>query len=334
MTDRYPVQEVVQIGVEGTIGTAVAPTRQFASIGIELDTALEVDEFGPMGQLTQTIVAPRQEWATGSVTGTPTYTEIVYVLSNVLGAATITTPSGATNRRLWSWNPSATTPWTPKTWTIRRGVVGGGAVADEASYGLMSGLNLSFSRTATPEIGGDLFARRIDYAATMASSGVTTPTLIPMLPAEGDVYLDTTGAGLGGTQLTRDFAVTFTLSDLFGPIWPINSSLTSFAAHGVQKPTIEGTLVLGNDSVGRGLVTQMRAGTPVFIRYKATSGTMIEASDPYTFTIDFAGMVISAPTRGDQDGLLSTLEWTFRVVSDATWGSFMRVAVETSLTGL
>lgn len=332
MPDRYPVSEVVQVGIESTAGTAVAPTKQFAGLNVELDTALEYDEFGPMGQLTNTIVAPRQEWATGALSGFPTYTEIVYPLSNVFGAATITTPTGATLRRLWSWNPSASTPWTPKTWTIRRGV--SGDTAEEANYGLLSGLNMLFSRTAAPEIGGDLFARRLDYAASLASTGVTVPTNVPMLPAEGNVYLDATGAGIGVTQLLRDFSFEFSIADLFGPIWPINSSLTSFAAHGVQKPTIEAKLVLGNDTAGRALVTNMRAGTAVFIRYKSTSGQMIEAAAPYTFTVDLACMCVAAPARGDQDGLLSTLEWTFRVVSDATWASWIRIAVENNLAAL
>lgn len=332
MADRYPVSEVVQVGVESTAGTAVAPTKQFAGLNIELDSELEVDEFGPMGQLTQTIVAPRQEWSTGELSGYPTYTEIVYPLSNVFGAAVITTPSGATNRRLWSWNPSASTPWTPKTWTVRRGV--SDDTAEEASYALLSGLTLSFSRRSAPEIGGDLFARRLDYAATLAATGVTVPTNVPMLPAEGSVYLDTTGAGIGVTKLLRDFLLEFSITDLFGPIWPINASLTSFAAHGVQKPTIEAKLTLGNDAVGRGLVTNMRAGTAVFIRYQAVSASMIEASDPYKFTLDMACMVVEAPARADEDGLLSTLEWTFRVVSDATWASWIRIAVENNLSAL
>jgi hypothetical protein len=330
--DRYPVSEVVQVGVESTAGTAVAPTKQFAGLDVQLDTALEYDEFGPAGQLTNTIVAPRQEWSTGSLSGYPTYTEIVYPLSNVFGAAVITTPTGATNRRLWSWNPSASTPWTPKTWTIRRGVPSD--TAEEANYALLSGLNLEFARRSAPSIGGDLFARRLDYAAALATTGVTVPTNVPMLPAEGSVYLDSAGAGLGVTKLLRDFMLSFSISDLFGPIWPINASLSSFAAHGVQKPTIEAHLTLGNDAVGRALVTNMRAGTPVFVRYQAVSGQMIESTDPYKFTLDMALMCVDAPSRADEDGLLSTLEWTFRVVSDATWGSWVRIAVENNLSSL
>jgi hypothetical protein len=332
MPDRYPVSEVVQVGIEATPGVAVVPTKQFAGLDVQFDTAIEYDEFGPMGQLTQTIVAPRQESAAGALSGFPTYNEIVYPLSNVFGAAAITTPTGMTTGHRWAWNPSASTPWQPITWTIRRGVPGD--TAEETNYGLLSGFNISFSRTATPTIGGDLFARRLDYAAAIAVSGVTVPPNVPMLPAEGSVYLDPIGASLGTTKLLRDFSLEFSIADLFGPIWPINASLPSFAAHGVQKPTIQAVLRLGNDAAGRALISNMRAGTPVFIRYQAVSGQMIEGAFPYRFQLDMACMCVQAPARGDENGLLSTLEWTFRVVSDATWGSWVRIEVDNALSVL
>ncbi len=92
--------------------------------------------------------------------------------------------------------------------------------------------------------------------------------------------------------------------------------------------------MLGNDTAGRALVANMRAGTAVFIRYNSTSGQMITSVTPYQFTLDMACMCVAAPARGDEDGLLSTLEWTFRVVSDPTWASWIRIAVENNLTGL
>jgi hypothetical protein len=331
LADRYPVSEKVQIGIESTIGTNVAPTIELQGLNVELDTALEVDEFGPMGMIPQTLVAPRQEWSTGALSGYPTYTEIHYALANLLGAATITTPSGAV--RQWVWTPDESTPWTPKSWTIRRGVPGG--TAEEAGYGLLSGLNMSFSRTSTPEIGGDMFARRLDYAATLATTGLTSPTLVPILPSEGDIWLDPSGATLGTTKLLRDFSFSWSISDLLGPIWPINSSFNSFAAHGVQKPTLEATLRMGNDAAGIGPVTNMRAGSSTFVRYKATSGTVVPTTaTPYSLQIDMALKVAGAPARGDEDGLLSTLEWTFRNVYDATWDAWLKCTLITGATGL
>jgi hypothetical protein len=330
MADRFVVSEVQQIGVESTAGTAVAPTKQLNGLSIELDTALEVDEFGPAGMLPNTIVAPRQEWASGALSGYPTYTELPYVFSNLLGAAAITTPSGATNARRWLWEPDESTPWTPKTWTVRRGVSGG--TAEEAAYVLLSGLNLSFSRTAPPELGGDLFARRLDYTASLATTGVTSLDLVPILPTQVDVYLDTTSGGLGGTQLLRDFGYSWSVADLFGQIWPLNSSLTSFAAHSVMKPTLENSLQLGNDAAGIGPVAHMRAGSTVFVEVRAT-GPEIESGQNYSLVIQTALKVADAPSRADLDGL-STLEWTFRNVYDASWGKWVSIELITSLTAL
>lgn len=332
MADRMLVQEVQQIAVESTIGTAAVPVTQFGALSVDLDTAIEFDEFGPAGMLTNTIVAPRQEWSEGSLTGFPTYTEIVYPISNALGAATITTPSGATDARKWLWEPDESTPWVPKTWTIRRGVPSG--TAEEANYLLLSGLRFMFSRTATPEISGDLFARRLDYAATLATTGVTSPALVPILPSQVDVYMDTTSAGLGGTQLTRDFMFEWSISDLFSQIWPLNSSLSSFAAHSVMKPTIEAKLTLGNDTVGTGLATNMRAGSTVWVRCRATGAVdSIESGQRYRLTFDMPLKVVSAPTRGDESGL-SVLEYTFRNVYDATWGKWISIELMTSMTAL
>ncbi len=332
MADRMMVSEVQQIGVEVTPGTAVAPTKQFGGLNIELDTAIEFDEFGPSGQLPNTLVAPRQEWATGALSGFPTYTELPYVFSNLLGAATISTPSGATNARRWLWEPDESTPWAPLTWTLRRGVPGD--TAEEAAYVLLSGLDLSFSRTAAPEISGDLFARRLDYTATLATTGVTSPALVPILANQINVYLDATSGGLGGTQLLRDFSYEWSLSDLFGMIWPLNSALPSFAAHSVQKPTLGNSLQMGNDAAGRALVTNMRAGSTVFVRMRANGGAnSIESGQAYQLTIDTALKVVEAASRADLDGL-STLEWAFRNVYDATWGRWCSVELITSIAAL
>lgn len=331
MADRPVVSEVFQLAVESTAGTAATGGwKRFTGVNVDLGTALEVDEFAPMGTLADTIVAPRQEWAEGSVEGFPTYTDLAYLFANIFGAATITTPSGATNARRWLWTPDEATPWTPKTWTIQRGVPGD--TAEQATYGLLSGLGLSFSRTAAPEISGDLFARRLDYAATLQTTGVTTLDEVPIFAPQVDVFLDDTSGGLGGTQLTRDFVAGWSIADLFNPIWPLNSSLTSFGAHTIAKPTIEATLQVGNDSVGRGLVTQMRAGTTKFLRIRAT-GPEIESGFNYRLTMDMAVKVLSAPSRGDVDGL-STLEWTLRNVYDSGWGKWIEIELLTDQTAL
>jgi hypothetical protein len=174
MPDRALVQEIVEIGVETVVGTAVPSTVKLQAVQVELDSSITVDRIAPSGNLWDTIAAPRQEYATGSLTGYPTYTELPWVFSNVFGAAVISTPTGAVLNRRWFWQPSSSVPWTPKTWTIRRGVAGN--TAESAAYALLTGVGMSFSATAQPEVSGDLFARALDYTASVGATGLTTPT--------------------------------------------------------------------------------------------------------------------------------------------------------------
>jgi hypothetical protein len=333
MPDRYLVQEICEIGIESTPGTAVASDVKLAGLVIELDTALELDRIAPSGNLFDTIAAPRQEHATGSLSGFPLYTELPYVFSNIFGAATITTPTGAVQARQWAWAPSSSTPWTPITWTIRRGMVGN--TAESAAYGLLSGVMMSFSRTATPEIGGELFARALDYAATVGATGLTALDVVPILPTQVCVYLDDTAAELGDTKLTRDFLASFELSELFGPFWPLDCENLSFGGHAPLKPEAIATLQLGNDTQGRELVTAMRAGASRFMRIEAT-GPVIDTGPPahsHRLRIDAALKVVEAPVRGDSDGL-STLEWGFGIFDDPDFGGALRISVVTNLAAL
>jgi len=315
------VQEVQQTGVEATPGTAVPPTVIFGGLSVDLNTANAYDEFKPAGQLPQSIVAERQEWGAGTLSGFPTYTELQYPISNVLGAATITTPSGATLSRRWLWQPSESTPWVPKTWTILRGV--SGDTAEQAAYALMSGLGFTFSRTAAPTLSGDLFSQRLDNSAALAATGGTRKPLVPILPSQVCIYLDPTAAALGTTKLTRDFSYAWTLGSLFDMAWALDCQIPSYSAHTVKAPDVSATLQLGNDAAGRALVTNMRAGTTVFVRLEAT-GSIIETAIAYRLRIDAALKVNDAPTRGDVNGL-STLEWKFRNVYDATWGHWVSI---------
>jgi hypothetical protein len=327
MPDRPLVQEIVEIGVETTIGTAVPSAIKLAGLQVDLGTDIQFDRVAPMGSLFDTIAAPRQEQGTGSVSGFPTYPEMAYVFSNVFGAATVTTPSGGTLTRQYAWAPASSTPWTPRTWTIRRGMVGN--TAELATYGLMSGVGMSFSATAQPEISGDLFARALDYAASVGATGLTTLSVVPILPGQVCVYLDPTAAALGTTRLTRDFVAAFTIGGLFGPFWPLDCTLTSFGGHVPLKPDATATLQLGNDAQGRAFIADMRAGSTKYCRIEA-SGPIIETTLQHRLRIDMALKVVSAPTRGDADGL-STLEWGFGLFDDATLGGAIKVELRTNV---
>lgn len=333
MPDRYTVQEIVTIGVETTPGVAVPSTVKLGGLQVALDTALELDRIAPSGNLFDTIAAPRQESGSGSLSGYPTYPELAYVFSNVFGAAVITTPTGATQTRRWSWAPSSSVPWQPKTWTIRRGMVGN--TAESAAYGLLSGVGLTFSRTAQPTISGDLFSYALDYTAAVVASGLTSLALVPILPSQVCVYKDPTAAALGTTLLQRDFTAGFTIGGLFGPFWPLDCTLASFGGAAPQKPDATATFQMGNDAAGRALVGDMRLGTSQFFRIQAT-GPQIDAGPPafsHRLTIDLSTKVVQAPTRADVDGL-SVLEWGLGLFDDPSFGGALKIVLDTNIAAL
>ena len=334
MPDRPLVQEIVELGVESVPGTAVPSTVKLQALQVELDSAITVDRIAPSGNLFDTIAAPRQEYATGSLTGYPTYNELPYVFSNALGAAVITTPTGATTARRWYWQPSSSVPWTPKTWTIRRGMAGN--TAEMAAYGLLTGVGMSFSATAQPGVSGDLFARALDYAASVGATGLAARQLVPILPKQVCVYLDPTAATIGTTRLTRDFAAGFEIGGLNAPFWPLDCTLTSFGGHVPVKPdTATAMLQLGNDAAGREPVAAMRAGDTRYCRIECT-GPVIDAGPPaypHRLQIDMALKVVDAPSRGDSDAL-STLEWSFGLFDDPTFGGAIKITLDTNLAAL
>lgn len=334
MPDRALVSEIVTLGVEVTPGVAVPSTVKLQGLSLELNTELELDRFAPMGSLFDTIAAPRQEWGSGSVSGFPCYTELPYVFSNVFGAGAVTTPSGALTTKRWHWKPSSDTPWQPVTWTVRRGMVGN--TAESAAYGLMSGVGMSFSRTAVPEISGDFFSYALDYAATIVASGMTELPLVPVLAPQVCVYMDPTFAAMGTTRLSRDFLASFTIGGLFGPFWPLDCTLPSFAGAVPLKPDATATLQLGNDSPqGRDPVTAMRAGDTRYCRIEAT-GPVTEVGPPiyhHRLRIDMALKVVSAPSRGDSDGL-STLEWGFGIFDDPAMDGAIEITLDTTTAAL
>jgi hypothetical protein len=312
----------------------VPSSVKLQALQVELDTSIEVDRIAPSGNLWDTIAAPRQEYATGSLTGYPSYPELAYVFSNVFGAAVVTTPTGAVTARRWFWKPASATPWTPRTWTIRRGMTGN--TAEMAAYGLLTGVGMSFSATAQPEVSGDLFARALDYAASVGATGLTTPALVPILPKQVCVYLDPTFAAIGTTRLTRDFTAGFEVGGLNGPFWPLDCTINSFGGHVPLKPdTATATLQLGNDTQGREPVTAMRTGDTRYCRIEAT-GPQIDAGPPvysHRLRIDMALKVVSAPSRGDADGL-STLEWGFGLFDDPLFGGAIAITLDTNVAAL
>jgi hypothetical protein len=328
MPERASLTQGVQVGVEVTPGTTVAANKKFISIGIESAIKIDPQRFRPMGQKFASQVVPGKEWVEANIDGVGSYTEVIWFLSSLL-----VTPSAPatldTSAKKWTFTPSATAEDTVKTLTVEQGGV---VRAHKFGYGLVTELEFKFNRD-TVAISGSMIGQRITDSITL-TAGPTTPPEVPIIPTEVDVYVDPTSGALGTTKLTRCLEATVSIGDRFNPVWVLNSANTSFVAHVENEPKAEAKLLLEADSVGMGILTNMRAGSTQFLRVLATSATLAGATtQKYSLQIDAAIKVKDVSDFSDEDGVYA-IEWTFEIVYDTTWTKAIEVQVVNKETTL
>lgn len=176
MSLRSIVQEQTRLALESVPGTPVAPVKRPLGFGLDLQFAGEFDEIAPMGMILPTSQPIRQEWSTFSVEGESylDFNSIIYLLAGVIGSPTTTTPGGGTNAREHLFTLSSVGQNTVQTFTVRKGTAGS---AEQAAYGLFTGMNLGFTRTARPTFGGDGIGQKIDATVVIGTNEVQTITI-------------------------------------------------------------------------------------------------------------------------------------------------------------
>lgn len=327
MAERATVNQVVQVGVESTAGTAVAANKLLQSLSIQPGIKTEVSTFRPAGSKFTTVAAQGKEWTTAKISGLPTFTEIIYPLSGVLVA---TTPSTVdTNAKKWVFSPSQSATDTVKTFSVEQG---SSVRAHKFAYGVVTELGLKWSRSGI-ELDGTMLGQRLTDGATLTAAP-TALALVPCLPAKTDIYLADTAAGLAGASaLTRPMSAEWRISDRFGPIWALNSANASWAAPVELAPKGSAKLKLAADAEGMGLLTQLRAGSTKFMRVKTIGDVIGATTEPYLLQVDVALKVTDVSEFSDEDGLFA-IEWSFEWCYDATWTKATEVTVQNLLATL
>lgn len=329
MPDQTTSTQKVQIGVEATPGTLVPATKRLLSLDLSLGAQGDIQTFKPSGSKYPAIASLGKEWAGGDIEGWPTYTELLYIISNVLGAPTTTTPGGATTAREHRWDIKSSELLSPKTWSVEKG---SSSLARKAAYGLFTELGVTYNRDEL-SLDGTFMARILDAAATLtALGGGSELPLIPVLPREVSIYLDTTAAGIGTTKLLRVLEASWQLGDQYTGLWPLDAAQSSFAATYEGEPSSEVGLTLGADAVGYGLLAPMRAGQTRYLRIEAIGGE-IETGQDYEFTVDLPVKVTEVPDETDDDGL-ETLEYGFELFHDSDMGNAGEILLRNGIAAL
>lgn len=171
------------------------------------------------------------------------------------------------------------------------------------------------------------------FTETVKGAAPTEIVAVPLQPTEVSVYMDSTAATLGNTLLTRVLSANWKLSGRFNPLWALNAAATSYATVVETEPGMTLELLMEADSVGMGLLTQMRAGSSRFIRVEAVSAQEAGTGYVYKLTLDMCGLISEAGEWSDEDGVYA-IPWTFVGAHDSTWGKALQIELTNMVSAL
>lgn len=328
MAERSALNQSVQIGVESVSGTPVAASRRLQAIGIEPSPEVEMDEFRPMGQKYRAITTLGKEWVTADIAGRGSYTELVYLLSSVVGTAVVTNP-GAALAYNWQFLPESFDDDVPRTFTVEHG---SSVRADRFSYGIVTEFGMTFNRTNI-EVSGSMMGRALEDGIVLTGAP-SSVDLVPIIPTQVSVYMDDTFAGLGSTKMTRAISAEFNLGSRFAGVWILDAANPQYVNHIETEPDLTMGMVLQADANGMALLETMRSGDTKFIRIEAEGPVdSIESGARYTFTLDMAAKVSDTQGFSDEDGVYA-VGFDFVGVHDDPWGQAYEFNLLNTLSAL
>jgi hypothetical protein len=316
MAEIAQVLQAAQLAIEGTIGTlATTGFRQLQSMSFNFDPQADVTRIEPVGQKFMSAAPVNREWTEWSYEGYPWDTELVYPLAATVGhsgtPATGGTSASAT-AFVWSFTPSNAAADVPVSFSIEQGDA---TRTHHAAGNIGRDFELTLSRAAN-SFSGVLFGQRFADGTVDLTAGATTLAKVPILPGQVDIYSDPTAGAIGSTKLLRDFVATLRVQNKYGPVWPLNSALTSWAAPVDLRPTVELELQVAADAEGMAFVDSLRNTATSYIRLQATGAT-IAGTSSYRMRIDGAYQVVQAPDPNDMEGVYA-MTWVLAAVYDAT----------------
>jgi hypothetical protein len=334
------ISQGVQLGVESTYGTGVTADKKLQSLSMRMTPDLAFEQYRPANNKFIAATAITQIQSALDIASSPlNYTELVYPLSSLMGAATISTPGGATLSRNWlfSVNPSAADA--AKSFTVQQG---DGTTLVEATGVVVNSLDLTIEEGAGASISGNGFGGRlIPAVSVMDTLAGTQPSLLVANWTQASVYIDDVPVDhgdipttFGTTKRTAIFSANPSFADRYELIRVLDAALGGSPAAIAEVPvTFQMDMQMAADSFGRGLITAAEDGEPKLIRIELISGTEIESGFPYSMTIDFHAMIGDGGDEDERNGA-QAINWTWSAVYNATWNKAVEINIVTGQTAL
>jgi hypothetical protein len=334
MAERATINQRVQAGVETIPGTAVAASKLLECFNFAFGIEATVDFFRATGRKYASVQEENQEWSSGSMDGNMDYNGLVYPLSGVAGAATISAAASSATAKQWLFTPPLTGNASPKTFTFEQGDA---VRAHKLAYGLFTQWGYKGDRKSFTT-SGTLLGQRVADGITMTTSP-TAVALAPIVSNQLNVYLDDNSDDLGTTQLMKVISIEFAMDSVYGPAWFLNRANASFSTHVDLAPAATFKLMVEADATGMALLDYVRSGVTYYVRTEALGPQIASdgggGSDPVynTFQHDMAIKFDKPQKWQDSDGIFA-IEWDAQIVEDLTWGMAHQFTLVNLLTAL
>ena len=288
------ILEQLQYGAESTAGTAVAATKRIlGKVKFEQDQQVTI----PQDDIGKNVPGYRAVTGGKLVTNTIEvergYFQLLPLIFSLLLEGDITAVEQTTDQDdyLWAFAQDLTsTGNTPDTITLEYGDLG--VQGFEVEYVVFEKVKISGT---VPQDGGDAAIKiSIDFfgrqnTKTTFTAAIAVPTVNEMSGFLTQLYIDTSWAGVGGTEKTnllRAFDI-----EIIGGFYPEfhGGTALTFDTIGQGKPAILCTLTLDSGAAAVALHDAMGTMQVVKLLF---SGPDIGTGDPHSLAIAFSGIVM------------------------------------------
>ena len=333
-TSIYPF-DVVQMGIESAKGTAVAATRKIVGDGVFFE---EQDIYR----------APYPRGIRATVGGAGTIIQkrgrlemnadlsaeqmLWPLLTGIRGGVT---PSATASLQTWTFTPQLTTSViTLDSATVEYAQSDGTTnhYYGESAYCITTGFKVSSAFGSVPKLGWSM-AGRARQTDTITAALTPYSTLEELTHPLLKVYLDTSWAGLGGTQLS-----TIVRSLNFDCVTGVTPDYTAdgradkdMTKHSVGSLGAKLGLILEMDATGAAMFSDFRSNNVVFVRAIWTGRTI--SAGVSTVQIDGAYRFTADPKRS-RDGEQNLVSGDLEAVYDSTSSKILEFVVKNALSAV
>lgn len=328
----------IQIGEESTKGTLVPATKILRgdfTVTEEQDVHYSPYPAGVLANVGEAGTILRKGTILRAATEL-TAEEILWPLH--LGVRGALSPSASGSDQTWTCTPQLTTEIKTLDSATLEWVEADGStnhVAYEAGYALCRSFGWTFGDTKNIPMDYELFARARQTSTPTGSLAVITGRE-PLTSALTKVYLDTSGAGLGGTQLTGTVR-----SGKFACVTGVEPDYTTdgrsdkdFTQHKVSGPlSARLSLVMELNATSAAYVASYwRTRALAFVRL-LHEGSVAATSLARKVQVDGAYRFISPPAFSS-DGQTRLVSFELESVYDATWTKTLEFVVVNAQSGI